>query len=162
MKNKSNTISITGDEDATTLAKKIIEGGEIIFISYIISLTTPKLNSLGSTVREEYLNYYIGKCDIDSMKAFVDDGVDGYFFKEKRKLRKQGRDISKLLVRNKVYKILLKIYDLDKELFNKIKERYNEKYEREKYNLTTYKLEYLLERTGCLGIIVFILFVLFI
>ena len=89
MKNKSNTISITGDEDATTLAKKIIEGGEIIFITYVNFLTTPKLDSLGSTVREEYLDYYIGKCDIDSIKAFVeDDGVDGYFFQLKRKQRK--------------------------------------------------------------------------
>ena len=148
---KKNTINITGNENATTLAKKIIEGGEIIFSIYIISLTREYW------VREEYLDYYIGKCDIDSMKAFVEDDEG------KIKQAKQGRDISKLLVRNKVYKILLKIYDLDKELFNKIKERYNEKYEREKYNLNLEgKLEYLVERTGCLGIIVFILFVLFI
>ena len=124
MKNKSNYISLTGNENSTTIAKKIIEGCEIVYITYLSLLT------IEYGIRPESLDYEIAKWDIDLMKTAMTMDEDPRI-----------RNLPGVLARKKVFKVLLKLYDLDKELFNKIKEIYNEKYEKA-------------NSSGCLGVII--------
>ena len=124
MKNKSNSISLTGNEDSTTLVKKIIEGGLPVFYMYVTVLT------IKYSIRTEALDYDIAKWEIDNMKSFIKDD--------------DNHSSSRLLARKELFTVLLKLYDLDNELFNKIREVYNDKYEKA-------------SSSGCLGVIILIL-----
>ena len=124
MKNKSNNISLTGNEDSTTLVKKIIEGGLPVFYMYVTVLT------IKYSIRTEALDYDIAKWEIDNMKSFIKDD--------------DNHSSSRLLARKELFTVLLKLYDLDNELFNKIREVYNDKYEKA-------------SSSGCLGVIILIL-----
>jgi len=140
MGNKPNSISLTGNEDLTTLVKKIIEGGFPVFYMYVTVLT------IKYSIRAEALDYDIAKWEIDNMKSFIKDD--------------NNHSSSRLLARKELFTVLLRLYDLDNELFNKIRKTYNEKYDKKESDWDI--IEFYDKNRGCVHLIaLFLIFFLY-